>query len=104
MKYYCYEDGVEGMVRAFERATGSRLSVTLGLLLRPRNSLAKRGADTGDRVVVFGAGDRVASGKMVAVSIVRHRRIVSSASRCKKARRSRTSTVEVLKRAMLAAK
>ena len=94
----------EELAPAFERATGNRLDVTLGPSLRLEKQLAEGEAADMAIVSVSGARDLVASGRMVAGSIVDIAKSSIGVAVPKGAPKPDISTVEGFKRAMLAAK
>jgi molybdate transport system substrate-binding protein len=95
---------LEELVPAFERLTGNRLNVTLGPSLRLEKQLAE--GEAADMAIVSapGARDLVASGKMVAGSVVDIARSSIGVAVPKGAPKPDISTVEGFRRAMLDAK
>jgi molybdate transport system substrate-binding protein len=89
---------------AFERATGNRLSVTFGPSLRLEKQLAEGEATDLAIVSASGARDLVASGRMVAGSVVDIATSSIGVAVPKGAPKPDISSVEGFKRAMLAAK
>jgi molybdate transport system substrate-binding protein len=89
---------------AFERSTGNRLDVTLGPSLRLEQQLAEGGAADVAIVSAPGARDLVASGRMVAGSVVDIARSSIGVAVRKGASKPDISTVEGFQRAMLEAK
>src|SRR5580692_4250779 len=89
---------------AFERLTGHRLDVTLGPSLRLEQQLAE--GEAADMAIVSapGARDLVASGKIVADSVVDIAKSSIGVAVRKGALKPDISTVEGFKRAMLEAK
>jgi len=94
----------EELAPAFERATGNRLAVTLGPSLRLEKQLAEGEAADMAIVSASGARDLVASGRMVAGSVVEIAKSSIGVAVAKGAPKPDLSTVEGFKRAMLAAK
>ena len=94
----------EELAPAFERATGNRLAVTLGPSLRLEKQLGEGEAADMAIVSASGARDLVASGRMVAGSIVAIAASSIGVAVAKGAPRPDLSSVEGFKRAMLAAK
>jgi molybdate transport system substrate-binding protein len=94
----------EELAPAFERFTGNRLYVTLGPSLRLEKQLAE--GEKADMAIVSapGARDLVASGKMVAGSVVAIAKSSIGVAVANGAARPDISTVEGFKRAMLDAK
>ncbi|MGD0148941.1 MAG: substrate-binding domain-containing protein [Xanthobacteraceae bacterium] len=94
----------EELAPAFERATGNRLAVTLGPSLRLEKQLGE--GEVADMAIVSasGARDLVASGKMVAGSIVDIAKSSIGVAVQKGAPKPDISSVESFKRAMLEAK
>jgi molybdate transport system substrate-binding protein len=91
----------EELAPAFERFTGNRLYVTLGPSLRLEKQLAE--GEAADMAIVSapGARDLVASGKMVAGSVVAIAKSSIGVAVANGAARPDISTVEGFKRAML---
>jgi molybdate transport system substrate-binding protein len=94
----------EALAPGFERETGNRLAVTLGPSLRLEKQLGDGEAADMAIVSASGARDLVASGKMVAGSIVPIAASSIGVAVPKGAPRPDISTVDGFKRAMLAAK
>lgn len=94
----------EDLAPAFERATGHRLAVTLGPSLRLEKQLGEGVAADMAIVSASGARDLIASGKMVAGSVVDIAKSSIGVAVPKGAPRPDIATVEGFKRAMLAAK
>jgi molybdate transport system substrate-binding protein len=94
----------EELAPAFERLTGNHLAVTLGPSLRLEKQLGEGEAADMAIVSVSGARDLIASGRMVADSVVEIAKSSIGVAIPKGAPRPDISTVEGFKRAMLAAK
>ena len=94
----------EELAPAFERATGNSLSVTLGPSLRLEKQLAEGEPADMAIVSVSGARDLVASGRIVAGSVVDIAKSSIGVAVPKGAPRPDISSVEGFRRAMLAAK
>src|SRR3984957_19218182 len=94
----------EELAQAFERAAGNRLAVTLGPSLRLEKQLGEGGAAGMAILSVSGARDLVASGRLVAGSVVDIAKSSIGVAVPKGAPKPDISTVEGFRRAMIEAR